>query len=73
MCAHAGKDIHEEKKVIFLHFYSFFIEKHKKNVYKNEKSGRSHCGSAEMNQTSIHEDEGLIPGPTWWVKNLTLL
>ena len=23
--------------------------------------------------TSIHEDAGLIPGPTWWVKELVLL
>ena len=24
--------------------------------------GSSHCGSAETNPTSIHEDAGLIPG-----------
>ena len=26
------------------------------------------CGSAVMNLTSIHEDTGLIPGPSRWVK-----
>ena len=30
------------------------------------------CGSEVMNLTSIHEDVGLIPGLTQWVKNLVL-
>ena len=32
----------------------------------------SYCGSAVMNTTSIHEDEGSISGPIQWVKDLTL-
>ena len=32
----------------------------------------SHCGSMVMNLTSIHEDAGLIPGLTWWVKDPAL-
>ena len=29
----------------------------------------SHYGSVVMNQSSIHEDVGLIPGPTQWVRD----
>ena len=33
----------------------------------------SHHGSVEVNLSGIHEDGGLIPGLTKWVKDLVLL
>ena len=37
------------------------------------KKGSSHRGSVEMNLTSFHEDAGLIPGLTQWIKDPALL
>ena len=40
---------------------------------KKKELGSSHCGSAERNLTSIHDDVGPIPGPAHWVKDPVLL
>ena len=37
------------------------------------KYGSSHCGSVDMNLTSIHEDVVLIPGLAQWGRDLALL
>ena len=42
-------------------------------LHQNHIFGSSHRGSAETNLTSIHEDEGLIPGLAKWVKDQVLL
>ena len=40
---------------------------------KTFRDRSSHCGAAEMNLTSIHEDAGSIPGPALWVGDPVLL
>ena len=40
---------------------------------KKIKHRSSLPGSAEMNQTRIHEDAGSIPGFAQWVRDLALL
>ena len=50
----------------YLYFFLFYLK------VKVWGRGRSHYGSAVMNPTGIHEDAGLIPGPTQWVKDPVL-
>ena len=44
-----------------------------RNLMEKYQEGSSHCGSAVTNPVSIHEDLGLIPGLTQWVKDLVSL
>ena len=38
----------------------------------NNRNRSSHCGLVVMNLTRIHEDTGLIPGLTQWVRDPAL-
>ena len=51
-----------------------FLKCCRNNVIEDiiDKVGSSHCGAAETNLTSIHEDLGLVPGLTQWVKDPVL-
>ena len=42
-------------------------------LLKMQISRSSHCGSAVMNPTAIHEDVGSILGPAQCIKDPTLL
>ena len=50
---------------------NLYREKHKifLSDIKTEKNGEEFlCGSVVINPTSMHEDTGLIPGLSQWVK-----
>ena len=56
--------------------FSQFLRKNKighRAMIEFPQRWSSHCGSAEMNLTSIHEDKGSVPGLAQWVKALVLL
>ena len=56
-----------------LYHVTFKPHNHKQVAYYSAFYRSSHCGSAVMNPTSIHEAAGSIPGLTQWVKDLALL
>ena len=54
-------------------YFIYQYHKFTSSIYKmNCLLGSSHCGSVVMKPTSIHEDEGLIPGLSKSVKDLVL-
>ena len=47
-------------------------ERNKERKDERRKVGSSHCGSVVTKLIRIHEDAGLIPGPTQWLKDPAL-
>ena len=51
---------------------SWYIHQEGRIILKSIRIGSSHCGAVETNPTSIHEDEGSIPGLSQWVRDPAL-
>ena len=63
----------QEGTHIYDHRPALYLTEPTDLTFKRNIRGSSHCGSAETNLSSIHEDAGLMPGLNQWVKDLVLL
>ena len=60
----------EDKQSSYPWLHERVQNKDAKDDLKAQEKGSSHCGSAVTKPTSIHEEVGLTPGLTQWVKHL---
>ena len=57
----------------FISYFWAINKERQTGGYSKNSPGSSHCVSAVMNPTSIHEDVGSFPSLTQWVKDLAWL
>ena len=69
-CIMLKRSNQEEEDISTVNIYAPTIEhiniREWLRALKEEINRSSHCGTAEMNLTNIHEDAGLIPGLAQW-------